>query len=282
MYECSTCGREFESYIGLGIHVRKTHGRSLKTNECNQGEITKRRLEKLYVEEKKGSVEIARILGVSKPTVLKKLAEYGIETRSPTYAHRYHLKENKPHFAYIFGVIAGDGYIRERKKEGYEVGLKTSSLHFNYSFKQSLEKLGLNPSLVKLGDQYKNAQYRTVAYSIDLCEKIREKDFSEFESEEEKKSLIRGFYESEGWNSIEIPNLWTVGMCSSNTNLLRRIDGFLRDLGYDFNYRKRKNSSDELRSRRSKQNRRFLEDIKPCIKNERIQTDENELQSQDS
>jgi intein-encoded DNA endonuclease-like protein len=124
--------------------------------------------------------------------------------------------------------------------------------------------LGLHPNIARAQNLY-----RVTVRSVELYNKIQEakKNLNPFlEDIECKKAFVRGFYESEGWNSVDIRGGWEIGMCNTNINLLKTVQNILSELGYNFKYRNRGAKAHEIRSRQKEQNYRFIMEIKPCIK----------------
>jgi len=103
-------------------------------------------------------------------------------------------------FAYILGVIYGDGSVFQRKDGNYVIRLHVKDEDFAEAFYQALKRLGLNPYKSKPSDGY----WQVVGYSKDLALKLQSVIFNEIKEQEDAilVMFIRGLYDSEGCLTI--------------------------------------------------------------------------------
>ena len=161
-------------------------------------------------------------------------------------------------FAYILGVMVGDGCAGEytkkwngKEKKSYEIKLQVLHYEFAKSFADALEKIGLHPNLY-LGKQKKyrgkNEQrlWNTEAYSkvfvrfylglkrdLERMAELVEKCY------DGKKNFIKGFYESEGHHGVYnyqrgnwLQRSKHLHMTNTNQELVEIVVAFLYDLGF--------------------------------------------------
>jgi len=226
--------------------------------------IDRETLKRLYWKERKTQREIAEMLGVSRSRI-----EY--------YIHKYNLTRprGKPFdmtkvedLSYIIGVLLGDGHVRISKKDnGGIIVLRQKRKKFAESFHKALKTIGLRPKTWRYKDYY-----ITCASSKPFVEWYLSLDLMEIEkfvcqNKDCMREFVRGFYESEGCNEVRPPH-WRIHIYNSRIELLQLLRRVLQQLGLNFKLKKVRDNMYELCSYDKWQNLRFIEIIKPCIKNE--------------
>ena len=150
---------------------------------------------------------------------------------------------------------------------------------FAKSFEDALRKIGLAPyTRTQISDYYTNGFILyTMAHSFPFANwylKLSLEDIKKIvcENDNTAKGFIRGFYESEGSNTICLDrkrgreyHSQKIRIYNFNKELLRVIDRVLRKLGFDFYL-----TNVALSTHRTHQVLRFIREINPCIKNQTI------------
>jgi len=237
--------------------------------------IDRETLYKLYWEEKKSLREIAKIFNVNPTTVGRWMVKYDVPRRTPKNKRGgkcFKFKERV--LSYIFGVLLGDAYIYAKRYERYAIELRQKRIKFAKSFENALKEIGLNPRTFK--DPYHKGFWITIAYSKKFCEFYRSLNLEDIKkivmrNKENMKEFIRGFYEAEGSNAKnEKQREWSIVIVNTNYDIILLVKEILRKLGFEFNLYTRKENKRKvyvLFSGKSEQNHRFIETIKPVIKN---------------
>lgn len=259
--------------------------------------INRENLERLYWEEGKSGLEIAKEFGLKSSTsIYNRMKMWGIQSRSHSQATSLAYKKGKldpshpkkvdfteeEALSYILGVMIGDGGIYESRKDEFLVELNQTRKRFAQSFKKALEKIGLNPKIYG-PHQPKNKDhsplYMTKAHSKLLVEWFEQLNLEEIFQYVVKdlanaREFIRGFYESEGSNVIS--SSWRLSIGSTERKKLEIVDRVLNKIGFKFRFKEVNrgkswrgiDGSYRLEITKYEQNLRFLREIKPCIKND--------------
>jgi intein-encoded DNA endonuclease-like protein len=182
-------------------------------------------------------------------------------------------KELDENLAYILGVLIGDGNLyKDKRMNSYKIELVAKHEAFVNSFGDALKKLGFTPHYGIKHVKWCNKNYyrvtahnRAIAWLKDYMQKLE----YILNRPELKIAFIKGFYESEG--SSVTGKQWRVRMFGVNSSLLKLVQRFLLDLGFNFSLYLSKGSKNlyELSSTNSEQNLKFLNTINPCIKNKK-------------
>lgn len=231
-------------------------------------------LKRLYLHEEKTTREIAKIFGVCKTTVLYWFEKFGIPKRHP-YPHPAKIPDLTitPTFAYVIGVVLGDGSVIHHQKSGqWKVKLLQKRGEFAQSFHNALNELGFKTNT------FKGKYFLTQTYSVVLS-----KNILKFKREpmlllpilSEDRTLatnfLKGFYESEG--SLEKDNgRYHIRIWNTNEDLIELCGKLLNSMGYHpmFHHRKRKKPWKDILDvtlYRQDEVGKFLEGVNPCIKN---------------
>jgi len=163
------------------------------------------------------------------------------------------LKLDK-NFAYIIGVLCGDGYMDYNdKRRTYQIALSVTDKEFLEQFKKALFKyFEINPT-----NEFKKSknikwkdQFATRLCSKEACDFINKfGDFKKFKwripeviinsNIQIKCSFIKGFFDSEG--EIDKRN-WRIGATSVNLDGLNQVGEILRSLGMRYTIIKTKDN----------------------------------------
>ena len=260
-------------------------------------EITREELERMYWREKKSTPQIARERKRDSKTIWSWMDKFGIPRRSFSEASKLAYT---PRFieinvlpsrdlVYVLGVIKGDGCVHIKKNSRSGI-TQLAQIRFDFAktFEGALKNLGFNsntfiqtrvktnysdkpkPRFVTYGYSYKFARWYK-QLSLGDIEKILSNNL------EYIRAFIRGFYESEGTNGIYLREnnrtSWTVNIRGTNGELFDLLERLLTKLGYNFKrfYLHRGGTWKPihlLSSGNREQNYRFINEIKPCIKNQ--------------
>lgn len=243
-------------------------------------------LYRLYIEENKSIRQIARLYGVSRPTISRWMNKHGIARRdlgsairlgmsSPEVRKRLSIKLQRkfmarpsPALGYVLGVVLGDGYVCKLSKfRNHWVGLGVKAKPFVEKFARMLRSIGLRPSRIYVD---KKGLYHLRATSVDFYEWFKLLDL------EKIRTFIRGFekwfvcgiYESEG--SISERNdtgeLY-IRIYNKRKELLSMIQEILKDWNIESRlYGPDKTDCFILYMYGNGYVKKFLCVIKPCIK----------------
>jgi len=178
----------------------------------------------LRVEYEQGRItvpKIAKRLGISTTSVLRKFKAEGIKTRGRTKLVDFRKQRR---LAYILGVIHGDGWATfcERTKR-YEIGLASKDKNFAEKFASALQDLGLK---VYFGYQKKRELWRVSANGKELKLWVDRNPLPNFKEQELMVAYIEGFYESEGSTK-------NIVFTNTNKERLLRIKVMLSKLGIE-------------------------------------------------
>lgn len=238
-------------------------------------------LERLYWQEAKSLHQIAKITGYTHTTIRRWMIERGIPRRSryESVAKRPNL-ENRGNLCYVIGVLLGDGYVSTYKDGRGIVGLDQTRGEFANAFEASLKEMGLNPCKWERNYYGKRKNMWIVTASsapfFRWWKSLILEDIEGIVGEDTKYkiALIRGFFESEGSNIIHQKG-WTIDFNNTKKNVLELVHSFLTDLGFKFKMgsyqRAERRICYYLRQHRQTLNYKFIEMIKPCIKNRTIE-----------
>jgi transposase len=191
-----------------GIPVRSRSARELRWKEIFEKNRRERKplLEELYWKKGLKQKEIAALLGTTQWMISKWMRKYGVARRSRSEVHMRKIDLSmSPNLAYILGVLKGDGNVirvPSGKNRKWQVRLRVGAKKFVLSFKEALEKLGLNTYLWTERSKNGNIIYCVGSDSKMLVEWFMQLSISDIEyllnSKEVIVSFLRGFYESEG------------------------------------------------------------------------------------
>lgn len=259
--------------------------------------ITREELERMYWQEKKSTPQIAKELMCDSKTIWSWMVKFGIPRRSFSEASKLAYK---PHFiridttpsedlAYALGVIKGDGcvHIKKNSRSGI-TQLAQVRFEFAYIFEKVLKNLGFNSNTfiqTRIATNYSNnpkPRFVTYGYSYKFAQWYKQLSLEDIEkilgdNPEFIKAFIRGFYESEGTNGIYLRKnnrtSWTINTRGTDGELFNLVERLLTRLGYNFKrfYIHRGGTWKPihiLSSGSREQNYRFINEIKPCIKNQ--------------
>ncbi len=262
---------------------------------------SKNELKRIYWDEGKSINEIAYLAGENYSTIHQRMVKFGIKrrTRSDGLKIKYRTQPSKldlnpsPNLAYILGVLYGDGTVFKyyHKRDGnyrFGISLQVTQKKFALSFKQALEKLGFKPRFSfypprkrHTVEQYSEEFYHWFkALSPDGLRDLLNDNFC-------AREFIRGFYESEGCLSTERYKQrcrykdkiyeykrtgCSLSMTNTNLEILTLVKNCLTKLGLSFRMSIRRCPGRKILYRiytaKRKTIARFLDVIKPCIKNE--------------
>jgi len=196
----------------------------------------KEELERLYIEKKLSTYKIAELYNVSYGTALKWLRQYNIPRRKPFEYEKLKYKWKPFHcseLAYVIGVILGDGHLGgddpTKKNILHLIRLTCRDKEFAEAFKDTLEKLGFQG-----WTYFKKERWRISLKCKVLWQFLKQfkedvnKVLDWIESEEEKRSFIRGIYDSEG--SLN-KKRYQISINNTNKRLLEIVQIFLEELG---------------------------------------------------
>jgi intein-encoded DNA endonuclease-like protein len=223
-----------------GIQYQINQDSSLrKKEEKNRKDfITEEELRKMYSEDKMTIEGIAKKLSVGSVSIFRLLNDYGIETR-PLGSKNGIPKSKKvinDDFAYLLGVLYGDGCIRTKKgKNTFSFKLKCKDADFAEKFKTTLERWsGLEiPKIGKEINEYGSEMsiVDKTSRDFDIFYDFDKEDLIVF-SDSQKYNFIRGFADSEGHLRFN-PKYRnkTVTLYNTNLRLLEIIHGMLDSIG---------------------------------------------------
>lgn len=204
--------------------------------------LTASQLEELYQERKLSQRQIAKLCGVDHTTIGDWLCKYGIPSRSLSEAARNRryckLKPNleiTPNFAYLLGIIWGDGHVCGEAGK-YEVGVSCGNDVMANECLELLREVGLHPRKYyvdqsKYGSNF-HGYYKVVAYSKKLAEWLKSLSLEGLRGLFKKDILIgnfwRGMFLAEGyvWRGRQLH------IANTNKELLDWGKVVLETLGY--------------------------------------------------
>lgn len=195
--ERSIDGKFVKGHSNLFRHHTKESKR--KISRSRERPIDQSVLHSMYIIKKMTMLEIANELNICRGTVSKYLHQFNIDTNT----HRFTIQpdfENRVDIAYVLGVLHGDGSISLlKKRRQYIVTLTVKDILFVKSFKASLVRLKLNPSICRDRSYYKlSATSKLLYHFIKVIKLDRANLVSYCNTVATKVQFIRGFYESEG------------------------------------------------------------------------------------
>lgn len=221
---------------------------------------TREELHKLYWIDNMSLGQIARMYGVTTPTVIRRMKMYGIARRDRSTARKLAVSPEArimasmrsrrkihtnpgPIQAYTLGVLFGDGYVFVQHKpssgkRSYQVGLHVKDRLFADEFAEALRNIGLNPWIYtdRKGFHYVHA---TSANFYDWCKSFyldgKSPDIKRLRSFIEGFELhfVRGFYESEGSISKHKTGELRIRMANKCVELLKMVRDILASWGID-------------------------------------------------
>ena len=194
----------------------------------------------------------------------------------------------KEPLSYVIGVLMGDGWTYIDKRGSGYICLQQTREEFAKSFYNALMSLGLTPKMYiipKEGGDYicgnkvksRKDQILVRACSRAFVEWYRSSSLEEISqivlsSKSTAKEFVRGFYESEGTNYVSRTSrgrpYWVIELTNSNLEILKLVKKAIEKIGFHFHLSKKHNKMYRLYSAHALRNRLFLEEIKPCIKNQ--------------
>lgn len=229
-------------------------------------------LREKYWVEGLSSRKIAEELRVTHGTILSWMKKYRISRRSKYRWKLPTIDPVTPPLTYLLGVLKGDGCVCRNR-----FLLQQTRYEFAISVEKALRSVNLNPntsSSIQITSFTPRGVliYRTSACSkvfAEWCRLLSLQDLRKMiKNSALAKEFIRGFYESEGTSGKYRGSGWTIGMCGKDRDLILFVQETLVGLGFNFKlgYSSKKDFY-RIRSHRHEQNSRFIEEIKPCIKN---------------
>lgn len=259
--------------------------------------IIREKFNQLHWREGKSQREIACEFGCSRGKLCYWINRFGIPHRSRLDAITItpRLVPSKD-MAYVLGVLKGDGCVYIGKNGYGSIILGQTRAEFAVSFEIALKNIGLNPhTYIRKPRKVPSHSYNIKPMFVTQCCSIKFAQWYKglsFENIGELigdnldflRAFIRGFYESEGCNSIhhfirksnnrKCCN-WVIRISGMGEELYDLIEQSLNKLGFRFRrYRRRNWRGKEihiLESGIQQQSYRFIKEIAPCIKNQVIE-----------
>lgn len=244
-------------------------------------------LYKMYWDEGKSIPKIADLKGHSQATIHRWMERYDIPRRDRSEgiskATRGLKREDakiKPDLSpsrvlsYLLGVALGDGHV-DINKGRFCFKQSVDRKDFTESVVISLRKIGMNPRkrLIRLNNPKHADQEAVESGSIEFAEwfhKLSLKDIEGLVLENKgfTRQFIRGFYESEGGNKRGE----MITIINTSLDLICLVRSLLEGLGFRTSFRRE--TKEGKRDKYCiyvlggwKERKRFIEEIKPCIKN---------------
>ena len=140
-------------------------------------------------------IEVERDIKISKSTIIR----WCKNTNNPFNKIKFLDLSPSPELSYIIGVYFGDANIYYRKKTGaYYFRIKVVDREFAEVVKNSLIKIGLNPTVSYIEEKTRSNRWHVEASSKSLY-KFLCQDKEEFFKIAEKypEDFLRGFFDSE-------------------------------------------------------------------------------------
>ncbi len=238
---------------------------------------------KLYYDKELSRKDIANAFGFSEGQVKYWRRKLGLPVRCFRRLVRYKLKfPTSPSLVYILGVMLGDGFLQKRiTSHGtqFMVRLRTTEEPFAKSFCHHLRALGMNAYIKNNPSEPR--VYVTIAYCKAFYEWYSRLSLMDIEEIAKKypKEFLRGFYESEGWVSVNTyldkrkPQsrfhiYWALGMSNYKRDVLEVVQRVLHKLGYNSDLHQRKDRPKEHYLMMCKRHmiHNLLQILNPCIK----------------
>jgi intein-encoded DNA endonuclease-like protein len=252
--------------------------------------------------------DVAKLLGMYKPRLLRIMKRLGIPRRARLDGWKLKLNIVKekisiakigkplihvdfsslPNIAYILGVYLGDGYLLHNEKQGYGVGLGTKDECFAEKFARALKDIGLNPYITKTIERNNKPFWRVFAYSLELHNWLKNYKLSTRRdgiihlnlegireiAEKCPVKLIEGFYESEGSlvkHKGVFATRYEVNIWNTSKELLLLIKDVLANMGFEFRFHERHTKKlYYLSLYKQDQIKRFFSTIDVCIEKKKI------------
>lgn len=190
----------------------------------------------LKIREKKGwgKYRISEKMDVSPSTIGSWIYEGRRPDRKPSGNPIEWEPTKSKELSYVIGVLYGDGCVY-RSKHQYGIRLGVNDRKFAEEFKNSIEKIGLNPSIYKTEEQNKSP-YIVSAYSKQFVSWFQ--GLNLIDSKQYywgfKKQFVKGMYDSDGGlyiqNGKRSPRRVKVYIGNTNRNLLELIKKALSTL----------------------------------------------------
>ena len=181
-----------------------------------------------------------------------------------------------PDLCYIIGVVLGDGSLSKNNR----IRLGVTNKEFALSFHDCLRKLNFKPSIWLQKRQKENwsdvwrvgvSNEKLFVFLKDLTIKKIEKVMN---NKENSIQFLKGFYESEG---VLLSNRNHIHITNTNLEIMKLVFGLLKKFNLRAKlygpygpYRSQKISYYRISLHFKNDVERFLELIKPCIKNKNI------------
>jgi len=258
--------------------------------------IARKELERMYWQEGKSQQKIAKETGLLQARVHCLMVKFGIPRRSKSEASRWVEVNMNPseNLSYVLGVIKGDGCVCiGENKGGHTWGrVILTQIHpkFAESFENALKNLGFNSNtfIQKKSNCTQGFVYCTYGTSLRFARWYKQlslEDIGEIigDSADFIKGFIRGFYESEGYNSIRTNQrknlVWTIGFGNTDEKLSLFVLGLLSKLKFNFHFYADLHHVSEYSSKpyfmiynsKKYENLRFINEIQPCFRNQIIE-----------
>ena len=202
--------------------------------------LTCEELRDLYYKDNLSMRDIAKLLGVSRTSILKRLRKCNIESKDRGYKLvKYHPNFDKDNdIAYIIGVMLTDGYIGN-SWGNKKIVLATDRIEFAESFSNALLRIGLQPKWRILKPQKQNHSWliRVEANSSEFAKwyySLSDKDISNI-ANNKPIDFLRGVYEGDGSLVIRGANQIRVfPIVNTNMGLINIVTSLLRELGFNY------------------------------------------------
>jgi len=228
------------------------------------------KLRRIYWKENKSLQEIADICGCAPSIVRNRMLEYNIPRRNREEASKQSIMVEpdltpSASLSYVLGVCFGDGSVFKTKSNGtvwYVVALGVKDKEFAEEFYNCLEDIGLNPKLIEL-DYYQVRAYSKKFHEWYLSKSTKDIEKLISEKRSFKISFIRGFYDSDGHQSLD-----KFALCMNNKNekIIRLVRRIIDSLGFNTSLNLQKNKCWTLNVLGgAKQKNRFIRLINPSI-----------------
>lgn len=249
--------------------------------------VSKKRLVKLYWDQKLSTREIAEIFGVNRMTVQRRMQAFRILTRHQLALRELQkkLQEKPQELSYVIGVTLGDAGIYNvpsERGERLRFYMQVKNETFARSVYNALKKLGLNPFMYKT--RKRGREYFCVgANSTYFGRWFRRQGMKGVKriitlGHGNTIAFIRGFYESEGscFERPDQPGNYMISICNTDTGLLLFVKTLVQRMGFHPSVTIIKDTRKpwykdlhRLYLYRQEEITKFLSMIDPCIKKPR-------------
>lgn len=300
--KCENCGKEFEVSPWEESEARFCSEEC--RNEWYRGRGKKYDYEKivpqideLYWDKGNSQYEIAEKLDIPRSTIERIMDKHDIKARDSGDALRLQRgidfeKKWDANIFYIFGVLEGDGWYGMHNGRG-KIALAVTDKKFAKTFKNALEQVGLNPFIylsyptneyIIINDKKREIKSKKLVFRVEASCKPMVKwiqnltyddMYNNMEGEEHYASFLKGMYESDGSLTFT-KSIKQLGISNTDLGLIDLIEKCLGKLDIKPFYTYNCGYYMRIRITRTNLILKFLDKIRPCIKNEVIKA-ENHL-----